>query len=175
MSMKTITLHQPWASLVAQGVKTIETRSWKTSYRGPLAIHAGMAVADVKLGPFRVDFGSPDILLDSYHLAGDGTVYPLPRGAVVAIAQLVDVVPIETCFDGHDCLTVDQDGSTDLVSTCDPWADEEQAFMITDVSDQRPYGDFSPGRFAWILSDIKPVDPVPAKGRQGLWDWEEGE
>lgn len=38
--MKAITLTQPWAMLVALGSKKIETRSWSTSYRGPLAIHA---------------------------------------------------------------------------------------------------------------------------------------
>jgi hypothetical protein len=40
--MKVLTLYQPWATLVAIGAKKIETRSWKTDYRGPLAIHAGM-------------------------------------------------------------------------------------------------------------------------------------
>lgn len=39
--MKAITLHQPWAEMVALGAKRIETRSWETRYRGPLAIHAG--------------------------------------------------------------------------------------------------------------------------------------
>ncbi len=39
--MKALTIRQPWASLIAAGVKTIETRSWSTRYRGPLAIHAG--------------------------------------------------------------------------------------------------------------------------------------
>ena len=34
--MKALTLHQPWASLMAWGVKTIETRGWATAYRGPL-------------------------------------------------------------------------------------------------------------------------------------------
>ena len=38
--MKAITLHQPWASLVALGKKKIETRSWATNHRGVLAIHA---------------------------------------------------------------------------------------------------------------------------------------
>lgn len=40
-AMKAITLHQPWASLVVVGAKTVETRSWATSYRGPLVVHAG--------------------------------------------------------------------------------------------------------------------------------------
>jgi|SRR5690242_8015772 len=42
--MKAITLIQPWASLIADGIKTIETRSWPTNYRGPIAIHAGKGV-----------------------------------------------------------------------------------------------------------------------------------
>ena len=40
--MKALTIMQPWASLIACGAKTIETRSWPTKYRGPIAIHAGM-------------------------------------------------------------------------------------------------------------------------------------
>jgi activating signal cointegrator 1 len=29
------------------------------------------------------------------------------------------------------------------------------------------------GDWGWILEDVQPVDPVPAKGRQGLWEWEQ--
>jgi len=36
--MKAISLHQPWASMIAHGQKTIETRSWSTGYRGELLI-----------------------------------------------------------------------------------------------------------------------------------------
>lgn len=42
--MKAITLHQPWATLIALGLKRYETRSWATTYRGKLAIHAGKTV-----------------------------------------------------------------------------------------------------------------------------------
>src|SRR5207302_1698550 len=38
--MKCLSLWQPWASLVVLGAKRIETRSWSTQHRGPLAIHA---------------------------------------------------------------------------------------------------------------------------------------
>jgi hypothetical protein len=38
--MKALSLTQPWATLVSIGAKRIETRSWHTTYRGPLAIHA---------------------------------------------------------------------------------------------------------------------------------------
>ena len=38
--MKVLSLTEPYATLIKNGVKTIETRSWKTSYRGRLYIHA---------------------------------------------------------------------------------------------------------------------------------------
>jgi len=38
MFIKAISLHQPWASMIAQGPKTIEVRSWPTNHRGDLLI-----------------------------------------------------------------------------------------------------------------------------------------
>ena len=38
--MKTLSIRQPFASLICRGIKTIENRSWNTSYRGKLLIHA---------------------------------------------------------------------------------------------------------------------------------------
>ena len=38
--MKALSLTQPWATLVVTGAKRFETRSWTTTYRGPLLIHA---------------------------------------------------------------------------------------------------------------------------------------
>lgn len=38
--MKALSVKQPWASRIAQKVKTIETRTWKTNYRGKLLIVA---------------------------------------------------------------------------------------------------------------------------------------
>lgn len=36
-----LSIRQPWAWLVAAGIKDVENRTWQTSYRGPLLIHAG--------------------------------------------------------------------------------------------------------------------------------------
>lgn len=36
--MKAISIKQPWASLIAAGVKTLELRAWPTDHRGPLLI-----------------------------------------------------------------------------------------------------------------------------------------
>ena len=39
--MKALTIKQPWATLIMQGDKRFEFRSWQTKYRGDLLIHAG--------------------------------------------------------------------------------------------------------------------------------------
>lgn len=46
--MKVLTIKEPFASLLAQQKKHIETRSWKTNYRGELYIHAGLQKIDFK-------------------------------------------------------------------------------------------------------------------------------
>lgn len=38
--MKVLSLTEPYATLIRIGIKTIETRNWKTNYRGKLYIHA---------------------------------------------------------------------------------------------------------------------------------------
>ena len=42
--MKVLTIKQPWATLIMQGNKRFEFRSWQTKYRGDILIHAGKGV-----------------------------------------------------------------------------------------------------------------------------------
>lgn len=84
--MKALTLHQPWASAIAAGLKRYETRSWSTSYRGPLAIHAGKSVP-----PYAREFLSA-LLKQEREVLPE----PMPLGAVVAIADLVTCHRITT-------------------------------------------------------------------------------
>ena len=44
IKLKVLTLRQPWATLVAEGIKKYEFRSWKTNYRGKVLIHAGASI-----------------------------------------------------------------------------------------------------------------------------------
>lgn len=69
--MRMLTIQQPWAGLIATGIKTIELRSWSTIYRGALAIHAGRAFD--KRGKQHPELGK--------------------RGHVLCIVDLVDVRP----------------------------------------------------------------------------------
>ena len=41
--MKVLTIKEPFATLIKNKIKYIETRSWKTNYRGELYIQAGVA------------------------------------------------------------------------------------------------------------------------------------
>lgn len=163
--MKFLTIRQPWASLIAVGAKTIETRPFSTKYRGPLAIHAGKAHPSIHAIGQRPSFG---IYAQGKPRAfrmlrsSDGRWIELPLGAVVAVCDLVDVVPIAEptkCPDGdHVCRL------RDLVLVTGDKATERN------IERQRQFGDFTPGRYAWLLSNVRPIDPVPMKGAQGLRD-----
>lgn len=149
--MKTITLYQPWATLVAIGAKRIETRSWSTRHRGPLLIHAA------KERKF-IDGRSKKYICDSdpfYSALTDlfkGMGCPLgalPLGAIVAWVNLVDVRPITKSF------------KTDLAFVTQP-----------DPNLEFHFGDYTPGRFAWILQNVRRIRPaVPTRGKQGLWEF----
>lgn len=80
-----LSLTQPWASLMALDQKRIETRSWKTSYRGWIAIHASKGFPrECQALAMQQPFASA--------LAGGGyqTVRDLPLGAVLAVVHLDD-------------------------------------------------------------------------------------
>jgi hypothetical protein len=152
--MKALTLYQPWATLIALGVKRIETRSWSTSYRGPLAIHAGMhfPVANRRLvlqEPFRTILG-PTMSRSC-----------LPSGKIVAVADLVEVVRIGEYHRVIDTQPV-ADGGPGVKFAVPP----------PEESPERACGDYTPGRWAWLLANVRRlVEPIPAQGARGLWDW----
>lgn len=194
---RALTVRQPWASLIALGVKTIETRSWSTAYRGPLVIHAGQrrpTVAEacalneqwkdcpVQVDEYNLTSGCDLALIvrdddaESMFEPGAWTTANtssewMPLGAVVAVVDLVDVVPI---IDGSLGWTEDSDTppAAVVVSWCSAalLVDTREIGPFPDLTDQLPFGDFTPGRFAWLLDNVRPIDPpIPAKGRQGLW------
>lgn len=85
--MKAISLHQPYANVVALGLKRYETRSWGTSYRGPLAIcSAKKWTAEVR---DRVHYLGSYFGLDHFSFA---EFIDPPLGAVVALVDLVACV-----------------------------------------------------------------------------------
>ena len=69
--------------------------------------------------------------------------HPEEYGAVVGTVEIVDCVPVEEIMD-----------------------------KLTPL--EMALGDYSPGRFAWVLENSVMFDkPIPARGQQGWWNWEE--
>ena len=65
--MKVLTLKQPWATLVAEGIKKYEFRSWKINYRGKVLIHAGVGIDIEEMEKFKnmnLEFPSRRILAE---------------------------------------------------------------------------------------------------------------
>lgn len=165
--MKALSLYQPWASLIAVGVKTIETRSWATKYRGRLLIHAAAREPDRQfVGSWLAQPCSPGDEWDMSLVDGVQVLkrLPLPLGAVVASCTLTDCVPTEAL--GISDLPTwrgwhYQVGGSPYRQVNGPdtnpgprrWPD----LGVVMGTDQRPFGDFSPGRWAWLLDDVKPT------------------
>lgn len=93
--MKAISLWQPWASAIANGVKKIETRGWRTNYLGPIAIHAAQKrTADLRLH-FETLLEEHDEIRFAFTDGLDLDFDTLPFGAVIATATLRAVGDIE--------------------------------------------------------------------------------
>lgn len=131
--MKALSLWQPWTTLIAKGVKLYETRSWSTSYRGPLLIHAAKR------------WGGDQVMAKeqlAFVYLAVRQIREWPLGVVVCQVDLVNVIPTEQIAArlGHQELAC---------------------------------GDFTPGRFAWQLANVRPfAKPIPARGAQGLFELE---
>ena len=147
--MKAISLWQPWATLIAIGAKRIETRSWYTNYRGPLAIHASKKWSYELARMCREPYFDPALGVKGYSNPDD-----LPRGCIVATCTLDDCCAIGDQLGG--CI----------------WLNGNR--LPLPAYPERAFGDYTPGRWAWMLKNIRPLtEPIPAKGAQGFWEWDQ--
>lgn len=151
---RAITLWQPWASLVALRFKQYETRSWSTSYRGKLLIHA--AARKATFNPFR----------ELYEKKGFKGLTPSEQRAYAVCAEINNCVPSR-----FGCIVAIAD-----LTNCGRMMPAEgyKAEWEVRISDQTELelavGDWAPGRYAWKLENIKALtEPIPCKGKQGLW------
>ena len=150
--MKAITILQPYASLIACGEKRYETRSWPTKYRGRIAIHAGLGQQwDIML--------MDDDYFEALVRGGITTIgkrYPnLPHGFIVAFADITDCLKITEYYGEH---------SDGVLLENNIKIDRNEMIL----------GNYYPGRYAWKLENIHMLKtPIPAKGQQGLWTWDD--
>lgn len=180
--MKCISLWQPWATLWAIGAKRIETRHWPTNHRGPILIHAAKKLTcDI---PGLLDAIRKDWEHWSDALRADGCVLDeerkliglggLPRGAIVGAVCLDD------CLAVHRLERITANRSAELDSSIAKtlrFAGHGEAAIADALESgtltprERAFGDYAPGRYGWTShSPIKFREPIPFKGRQGIFD-----
>lgn len=150
--LSTLTLYPEHAELFRLGLRTVETRTRRTNHRGRLLLHAGKRDPDSK-----VALSSPRSLaaLDAIrHFDA------IPMGVIVASCLLVECAPIVE-HTGMD------DNPVEVYSTYDGRdlaiqrviGDPSRAENVTTewITEQLPFGDWTPGRYAWILADVVPT------------------
>ncbi len=157
--MKAITLYEPWATLVALEEKGLETRGWCTKYRGPLAIHASKnrfyEPAIIWFEPFYTALEPLRYKSDS------GESVMLNYGNVVAVCMLVA------------CYEVTEENEDHYILEDAEFPDFLNGIVLPKDSKEAAFGDFSVGRYAWKLTEVKRMaKPIPARGHQRLWNWE---
>ena len=167
--MKAITLYEPYAWLVRMLLKRIETRSWPTSYRGPLAIHAAKNIPHWLWNGWMYEPDFQDARQAAEAAGLDKDIRSLPRGVIVATCELVDCIRISPDGALFQQCPICGNIAGFCCHVCDwTWIQAPPARSTSEYL----FGDYIPGRYAWILADIKPLpEPIPAKGRQGLWEW----
>jgi hypothetical protein len=143
--MRVLSLHQPWAQLVANGSKQWETRSWSGPYRGPVAIHASASIPKDARALFWDEPLFREHLCTAYKrkhgdVVPDKLLDSLTKGSILAVGTLVQIARVEE--------------------------------IRADLSEpELAFGDYSDLRFAWQLADVVMLDqPIPAKGSLGLWE-----
>lgn len=142
--MKAITVIQPWASLLVEGAKLFETRSWKTNYRGEILIHAGKK--DPLFGiSVMGDEAWNNVCIALQIYGATNRFKRFPTGAIIGKATLVN------------CIEVDQAFSDKIKSECHA---------------EYSFGDFAPGRYAWMMQNPIIFDkPILVSGKQGMWNY----
>lgn len=130
--MKVLSLTEPCATLIKEKRKLIETRSWKTDYRGELYIHASITKIP------------KDWKEDKEFMALVNDV-PLNFGNIICKCNLVD------------CVYMTKEYVEDIKKN------NHQEYIC---------GKYEEGRYAWILSDIIPLEmPIKAKGQLNIWNY----
>ncbi len=176
-SMKAISLWQPWASLIACGAKPYETRDWappRELIGQPIAIHAAKKVdrqliefaeeliyGQHKDGGYELAYkltasmrGAPDSLMGCFGQAA------MPIGCIVAIARLDAAFKLGEAAEGT---------ARPAAAVVERMTSRPMPECFTVRYDD--FGDYAPGRWAWLLRDVKPLTPpVAMKGKQGFFD-----
>lgn len=164
--LRALTIYNPWAALIASGVKRIENRTWTPDRAGLrvgdyLAIHAGV----FKPGREGTE-GEWGAALELAERAGIVADVPF----LAAFQKVVDVPRAERGrFYAGRC--------KDHIQKAVPYGAIVAVAVLVDVVREAPVVDGRPdpwfvnrpGNVGWVLDDVVALDPIACKGAQGVW------
>lgn len=139
-----------------------------STVRHPTGGQIGDCLVASRLGQVRSVLRSEaSRTLELHYLPDLSRRWRLPLGAVVCTAVIARSLPIRVDFTpyGEAAIVV----PSAAMHWTGPRLVPADGSLTVDISDQLPYGDWTPGRWAWELVDVEPVD-MPSgshKGRQG--------
>lgn len=84
MPLKALSVRQPWATLSALGIKTLEIRTWATKFRGLYLIHSSG----------QRDYQANMIMKTDQNVFDKYGDVKTPRASIIAIAELSDCFPM---------------------------------------------------------------------------------
>lgn len=179
--MKAISLWQPWASLIACGAKPFETRHWappRELIGQTIGIHAAKKV-DKDAADFAEELMYGQHRPGGFDLADklEASMKGTPDRLMGLFGQALMPVGCVVC-------TAKLDAAFLLGEQAEGTAQPAAKVMRRITSRQMPecftvryddFGDYSAGRWAWLLSNVKPLMPPPAvTGRQSFFDLPQG-
>ncbi|MBT1702931.1 hypothetical protein [Chryseosolibacter indicus] len=145
ITMRVVSIKQPFAYLLAKGFKLNETRSFNTNYRGEIYIHASQ----------KVDFHDLELININDHFKrciSDRSL--LVQGAIIGKFTITDSVATERFITNYK----EASNSKDKL-----WLSPQE----------RAFGNYLPNRFAWIGKDHKMLsNPIKCRGQLGIWRYE---
>ena len=141
--MRVLTLTAPWSWLAASRLKEYETRSWQSSYRGLLGIHTAKSLIPVGGPAGLLDICARPWFREAMIALGIKNPLTEPRGCIIAIGNVVEILPTEQIRDQMD----------PMERAFGDYGDGRFAWRLVGMNRLRA--------------------PIPVRGAQGLWGWGE--
>lgn len=150
--MKALSTKQPYASLIADGIKDIENRSWKTNFRGRIFIHASacwhVRIKNSFNGPLFTDEQIEFIKNSEYSEKYGNDMYKLTMSAIIGEVDIVD------CAINHPSI----------------WAEKSQGIWVGSTFVHK---EEHPVTWNWVLANAvmydKPI--LNIKGKLSFWEY----
>lgn len=102
--MKTLSIKQPWASLITSGIKNIENRTWKTNYRGRIYIHASSKPSfPISESILRLSIPQWDKIPLEFQNELHYNYLNVPQSSIIGEVDIID------CVIGHSSTWTDKD------------------------------------------------------------------